>query len=265
MKDTNIVVKEMSAIKSFDNKSLQENYDIALRSIDEVELSQGNMHDRSHSQFAWKHFVLDQWTNGRNLRQIFAELDKKKRALIDNKFSLLKRLAEANIKEDEIKSEKNEYRRKLLRIEVDEIREQTKAAIRPIQGALKDVITLFDVFKQIKEEMSEEDFEKQEDKYWLMRIIAQSTRDVRERGKIHTGNQEALEQIGLNPLAIELDIIKYIKSELIDLDPSMNKFNGFLSDCAEKYKDIINTSLKVKGIEPTITYNALFREYKDGS
>jgi len=257
-----IMKKELSAVKSFNNKSLQENYEIALKSIDKIEVDLGNKHDRSHSQFAWKHFILDQFTNGRNLRQILAEIDRKKRALVDNKYGLLKDVAQTKIKEDLLKGETNEYKRKLLQLEIEESYEKNKMAIRPIQGALKDIMVLTDVYEQIKTEMSEEEFEKEEKKYWIMRLVAQSTRDVRSTSKIGNGNQEALEQCGLNPLAVELDIIKYLGSELKDISYTTERFNKFLEESAEKYNGYIDTSLKIRGIDGNIVNDALFKEEK---
>lgn len=260
-----VMKKELSAVKSFNNKSLQENYEIALISIDKIERDLGNKHDRSHSQFQWKHFILDQFTNGRNLRQILAEIDRKKRALVDNKYALLKDIAETKIKEDTINDEKNEYKRRLIQLEIEESNEKNKMAIRPIQGALKDIMVLTDVYEQIKTKMTEEEFEKEEKKYWVMRLVAQATRDVRSSSKIGNGNQEALEQCGLNPLAVEMDILKYLGSELKNISYTTERFNEFLEESAEKYSKFINTSLKTRGMEGNIVNDALFKEEKVGT
>jgi hypothetical protein len=256
---TDIELKEMNSIKSFNGNSLQENYELAINAIKDVEV-EGNKFDRSHSQFAWKHFVLDQFTRGRNIRQIFAEIENKKQALIDNKYIIMKKMAEIDIKKDELLEEKNQAKRKMLKIEIMELEETLDLAVKPIQGALKDVMTLYDVYNQVKKEMSERDFEGEEKYYWIKRLISQSMRDVRMTGHIHNGNQEALEQIGLNPLAVEKDIIEYLQEDYKNTSLDISKQNTFLEEKSKEYSKVTDISLILRGIEPMVTENALFKE-----
>ena len=55
----------------------------------------------------------------------------------------------------------------MLKIEIMELEETLDLAVKPIQGALKDVMTLYDVYNQVKKEMSERDFEGEEKYYWI--------------------------------------------------------------------------------------------------
>ena len=74
-------------------------------------------------------------------------------------------MAEIDIKKDELLEEKNQAKRKMLKIEIMELEETLDLAVKPIQGALKDVMTLYDVYNQVKKEMSERDFEGEEKYY----------------------------------------------------------------------------------------------------
>jgi hypothetical protein len=87
---------------------------------------------------------------------------------------------------------------------------------RLIDGALKDVLTLHDLYNQLKDkvgDITEEDVEKEESKAHLQRSITQCVRDVRQSGSITKGEQQYLEQIGVNPSKMQEVIRAYVQQE----------------------------------------------------
>ena len=76
------MLSDIANIKSFGNKTLVENLVKAETAIKKVEREQKN-YNHSHSQFAWKHFVIGgQHSSSRSIRQIASEIQNKKMALI---------------------------------------------------------------------------------------------------------------------------------------------------------------------------------------
>ena len=85
-----------------------------------------------------------------------------------------------------------------------------------IEGAMKDILALNELYEQLKERVSnfsEEDVEAEETRTHLKRSIVQCIRDVRQQGSITKGEQEYLEQIGVNPMKMQNILRNYVKSE----------------------------------------------------
>ena len=86
-----------------------------------------------------------------------------------------------------------------------------------IEGAMKDVLALQEIYEDLKEKVSgfsEHDIEKEESITHLKRSIVQCIRDVRQSGKITKGEQEYMEQIGVNPSKMQRIIQEYVKKEV---------------------------------------------------
>ena len=73
-----------------------------------------------------------------------------------------------------------------------------------------------ELYEQLKQKVSgftEHDIEKEETKSHLKRAIVQCIRDVRQFGSISKGEQEYIEQIGVNPTKLQGLLRKYVESE----------------------------------------------------
>ena len=64
-----------------------------------------------------------------------------------------------------------------------------------------------------KQGFTEEDFELEEGKSHLKRSLVQCIRDIRQSGSITKGEQEYLEQIGVNPSKMQMRIREYVQDE----------------------------------------------------
>ncbi len=79
------VEKALPAIPSFGGHTLTENVKKAESALVEME-SLGKIWNHSHSQWAWRHLNLSSFSPIKNLRQISAEIEKKKAALNETKY-----------------------------------------------------------------------------------------------------------------------------------------------------------------------------------
>jgi len=255
----NEMLSDIANIKSFGNNTLVENLVKAETAIKKVEREQKN-YNHSHSQFAWKHFVIGgQHSSSRSIRQIASEIQNKKMALIENKYKIIKDLTQAQIYDDEARSERNTYKKKLLIIKADQLRVNIENTITYYEGALKDVLTLSMIYDDLTKTFNtEEDFEKAETEYWIRRLINQAVWDFRETGKIRIGDQEALEQIGINPTSVFHDINNFMEKEWKSDDITTDPLNKFLAESAKKYKSCPMKALESKGISFKIVKDSLF-------
>jgi hypothetical protein len=202
--------------KSFGNKTFGENsieVDKALANVSALE----NIWNHTHTQWIWKHLNLHYHAPLNNMKQISAEIAAKKNALNDTKWRVLE--CEMKIKKMEEKLEKGglEYWEELqLKIDIAKEREALSEAMVYIEGAMKDVLALNSIFEDLKKKInsfSEVDVEREETKSHLRRSIVQCIRDVRQSGFISKGEQEYVENIGVNPSKLQEIIREYVLSE----------------------------------------------------
>ena len=199
--------------------------------------------NRSHSNYQWKSLVVgSHYTPLRRLRQISAEISNKKNAMEEAKYKYLERTKLAEIKRDKAENENDKLQKEYLLLQADKYDATAKMIEKPYLGAIKDILALSDLYSSIEKgiiekygKLDEETFEIEEAKYWVMRSFAQSLRDIRQSGVILGGNQELLEQIGLDPFVIHKLLVEYCNETKNDVSPLSKKLETFLCECAEEY------------------------------
>ena len=206
----------LARTESFGGKSLVENsqkVDLAIQNTNELQ----NIWNHSHSQWMWKHLNLSYHAPHKNMRQIAAEMNRKKAALNEAKWRQVKNEIKIKKIEEELQAGKCDYWREVdLTVKLTELREGLAEGIVTIEGAMKDVLVLNELYEQLKakvSDFSEIDIEMEESKTHLKRSIVQSIRDVRMSGAITKAEQEYLEQIGVNPMKMQNLIRQYVKQE----------------------------------------------------
>lgn len=207
-------------LQSFGGRTLSENtqkVDYALANTNELQ----TIWNHSHTQWMWKHLNLSWHEPMRNMRQISAEISRKKAALNEAKW----RQVESEIKirkiEDELQKGNLDgsldyWREVELKVKLAKLKEGIAEGIVIIEGAMKDVLVLNELYEQLKEKVSgfsEADVEKEETKSHLKRALVQSIRDVRMTGSITKAEQEYIEQIGINPMKLQGLLRAYVESE----------------------------------------------------
>jgi hypothetical protein len=226
---------------SFGNTSLQVNAQKVDRAIQNVEELQ-SIWNHSHSQWTWKHLNLSYHAPYKNMRQIAAEMARKKAALNEAKW----RHVEAEIKirkiEEELQKQGLDYWREVdLKVKLTKLKEGMAEGAMYIEGAMKDVLTLNALFEQLKSKISnfsEYDIEKEETKGHLKRSIVQCIRDVRQSGCISKGEQEYVEQIGVNPMKLQTVLRAYVENEAKQETWDVSGLYEFVDVLADELADV---------------------------
>lgn len=232
---------QLADMQSFGNTSLQLNaakVDAALQNVGELQ----NIWNHSHTQWIWKHLNLSYHSPHKNMRQVCAEITAKKAALNDAKWRQVETELRLRQIEEELQKENLDYWEEVkLKIELVKIKEGLAEGISYIEGAMKDVLVLNELFEQLKETVSgfsEVDIEKVETKSHLKRALVQCIRDVRQFGSISKGEQEYIEQIGINPMKLQVLLRKYVEAEAAADTWDVSGLYDFVDKLTEELVDV---------------------------
>jgi hypothetical protein len=246
-------------IESFGGKSLLENtveVDKALENVGELE----TIWNHSHTQWTWKHINFSYHDPMKNMRQISAEISSKKGALREAKWNQIKNEVKIRkIQEQLEKGNENgtlDYWKEVdLKIKLAQLQEGMAEGIEYIQGAMKDVLAMNEIYEQLKAKVnsfSEHDVEMGESKAHLKRSLVQCIRDVRQSGSISKGEQEYLEQIGANPSKVQKVIRAYVKSEEEDEGWDVTSLHNFVDNLTSELIDFYKVDqavMELKGFD----------------
>jgi hypothetical protein len=151
------------------------------------------------------------------MKQIEAEMARKRAALNEAKWRQVKNEIKLKKMEEEISKENLDYWREIeLKVKIAELQEGLADGAYYIEGAMKDVLAINEIYEQLKERVgnfTEQDVEIEESKSHLRRSVSQCLRDIRQFGTITKGEQEYLEQIGVNPGKAMILFRNYVEEE----------------------------------------------------
>jgi len=230
----------IASYKSYGDKSLVENLQNAEVAINKVQYTE-RIWDRSRSQFMLKHLTCSQADNWTRLRQVSAEMARKRMALNEAKFGYMEAVAKAKIKKQKHEQEVDPLKRELLEIQVAKMDSQNAELLVKVEGALKEIETLAEMHDQLKEiigDVSEEEFEKAQVQSHIKRAMTQSIREVREKKVIGCGNQEYLEQVGVCVTSAMTEIQQYLVQERTSGVANTSLLHSFVDDFAERYEPV---------------------------
>ncbi len=196
--------------------------------------------DRGNSQSTLAFMTLTM-LNGqspyRMMRQIMAEVEKRKGALVEAQVNHAKHLKEIErLKDEEDPVLAAKYRQKCVNITMMESK---------INGSFKDIATLIDAYNNIKETNGIEDwdevaFEKEEKKHHVRRAFELMYRNLLVSGRAETATIEYCQQYGIHPQVCLTEVSGYISYtvERVANDdlPHANDLEEFLDEMGEKYK-----------------------------
>jgi hypothetical protein len=260
---TDLILKSFNGVathKSYGGKTLQQNLENAEKAIAKVQYTE-RIWDRSRSQWMLKFLTCSNADGWLRLRQISAEMGRKRMALSEAKFSYMKKLTKTKIKRDEMLEEDNENKKLLLEIEAAEFESQAAETLVKVEGALKECETLASMHDELKErlgDVTEEEFEKAQTKAHIKRAVMQSVREVKECGKIKCGNAEYLEQAGLSTTAILKDIFIFLEEESQAGVNDTSMLHTFLDKMADKYQGAIIQQAEWLGFDPNTNVNLTY-------
>jgi len=120
---------------------------------------------------------------------------------------------------------------------------------------MKDILALNDMYEQLKgqvSDFSEADVEREESKSHLKRSLVQCIRDVRQSGSITKGEQEYMEQIGVNPGKMQRMIKDYVRDEEKTNDWTSKGLYDFVDHIVEELIDVVEVDkirMNIMGFE----------------
>ena len=243
--------------KSYGGNSLATNIENAELAIANVQYTE-RIWDRSRSQWMLKHLTCSQADGWLRLRQIGAEMSRKRMALNEAKFGYLKKKMKIGVKREEM-DDASPANYRLLEVEIMELESQMQEVMVKVEGALKEVQTLSGMHDSLKEhlgEISEEEFEKAQTKGHIKRAMQQSIREVRECGRIKTGNQEYLEQSGVCVTHAFGLITDYLEQEKKAKNTTL--LHSFLDAVADELEPVADLQLEIFGFDPKTNLNLTF-------
>jgi len=172
----------------------------------------------------------------RMMRQVMAEIEKRKMALAEAQVSHAETIRDMQDLEGDIDPvSEAKYRQKVVSLSTME---------NKINGSFKDIATLIDQYNNIKEvngidEWDEEAFEAEEKRHHVRRGFELMYRNLLDGGRAQTATIEYLQQHGVHPQVSLTEVSGYIKhvSDRIaaqDL-PHSNDLEDFLDTMADKY------------------------------
>ena len=257
---TELVLKSFNGItqhKSYGGNSLETNLINAEKVIKHVQYTE-RIWDRSRSQWILKFLTCSNPDGWLRLRQISAEIVSKRMALSEAKWSYMKKLTEAKIRRESMLEETSKNKKLLLEIEAAEFEQYAAESLVLVEGALKEVETLGQMHDELKErlgEITEEEFEKAQTRSHIKRAVTQAIREVKETGKIRTGNMEYLEQIGLSTTAVLKDIFIFLEEESQAGVKDTSMLHKFVEETAIKYEDATIQQAEWLGYDPNVNLN----------
>ena len=204
---------------------------------------------KSHSQFMGVMLDVTAITPIRSVKHTLAEIDKTRMALEEAHLKMMKKDIELRQKEKELNKEeyKDELERELLETEILEIKVNMSNIQNSITGAIRKMSFFTNQYKSIlkkigKDDITEEEYEKEEARYHVMTCLKQALNAARARGGvIDEGNLIYLFDMGINSAQAQAEIYAYLKMENKMMDegkaPTHEMTMQWLEACADKFQN----------------------------
>jgi len=175
--------------------------------------------NKSQSQFMNNMLTISQPTNLRCARQILAEMTRTKQALDESYFGIEKKRVDIKKKKHLLTQTEDQFDTELLEIEVTELENQIITSMGYVEGAVRKISAYMTQYQTIlahygKDEFTEEDFEKDEERYHIMKMFEQALCAARSRqGVVDEGNHIYCYQIGISGTAVQMEVSQFLSEE----------------------------------------------------
>jgi len=223
-------------------------YNLMLKNIQDrmpaVVRDTSNFH-KSHSQFMQVTLDVTAITPIRSIKHTLAEIDRTRSALQEAYIGLRKKQNELKKKQRELETCTDDLDRELLEIEILELNSHLEGTQNHVNGALRKMNFFVNQHRQLlekvgKNEITEEDYEKEEARYHIMTCMKQALNAARSRnGMIDEGNLIYLFDLGINAAQAQAEVFAYLNMEnqLISNGqaPTHEMTMRWLEACADKW------------------------------
>ena len=228
-------------------------YNLMLKNIQDrmpaVTRDTSNFH-KSHSQFMQVTLDVTAITPIRSIKHTLAEIDRTRSALQEAYINMRKKQVELAKKQDELANPKeplDQFAKELLEIEILELQGQLEGTQNHVNGAIRKMNFMVNQHKQLlekvgKDEITEEDYEREEARYHIMTCLKQALNAARSRnGMIDEGNLIYLFDLGINAAQAQAEVFAYLNMEnqLISQGqaPTHEMTMRWLEACADKWAE----------------------------
>ena len=219
MSNKDLIIKEISnsPLVKKEYKTMLDNIHATLPAIKQ---SSSNFY-KSHSQFMGVMLDVTAITPIRSVKHTLAEIDKTRMALEEAHLKMKKKDIELREKQHKLKTDLDmtEFEKELLETEILEIQVNMNNIQNSITGAIRKMNFFTNQYKSIlkklgKEDITEEEYEKEEANYHVMTCMKQALNAARSRGGvIDEGNLIYLFDMGINSAQAQAEIYAYLKME----------------------------------------------------
>ena len=245
MSNKDLIIKEISnsPLVKKEYKAMLDNIHTTLPAIKQ---SSSNFY-KSHSQFMGVMLDVTAITPIRSVKHTLAEIDKTRMALEEAHLKMRKKDIELREKEHKLKTDLDmtEFEKELLETEILEIQVNMNNIQNSITGAIRKMNFFTNQYKSIlkklgKEDITEEEYEKEEANYHVMTCMKQALNAARARGGvIDEGNLIYLFDMGINSAQAQAEIYAYLKMENTLMEqgkaPTHEMTMQWLEACADKF------------------------------
>ena len=202
---------------------------------------------KSHSQFMGVMLDVTPITPIRSVKHTLAELDKTRMALEEAQLKMMKKDIELRQKEKQLADGdfKDELERELLETEILEVKVNMNNIQNSVSGAIRKMNFFTNQYKSIlkklgKDDITEEEYEKEEARYHVMTCMKQALNAARARGGvIDEGNLIYLFDMGINSAQAQAEIYAYLEMENKLMKegkaPTHEMTMQWLEACADKF------------------------------
>jgi len=208
----------------------------------------------------------------RRLKQILAQIEKKRMALKENIFKLQR----DQIKIQQLLEKQSQLEHWELQLNQIEVAELTTAVADGqvyLEAALKEIGMYQEAYKEIcknyniPEQWDEADFEEAEIEHHIKMAFTNAIRDLGAGQRMNHGTCEYFEQYGINPIVGYELTARYMRqiSDAISADkaPTIESQYAFLDEMYNLFKDEYKKAMKRSGLDKVIHGDWLYKETKE--
>ena len=242
---TDLVVKDIQNSMV----EIKPEYEAMLKNIDEkmpvIQEACSNFY-KSHSQFMSVTLDVTAITPIRSIKHTLAEVDKTKSALQEAHIRMQKKAVELKMKQRELLECQDDLEREMLEIDILEIQTHSINSQNSVQGAIRKMNFFVNQYQSLLkhlgiDEITEEMYEREENRYHIMTAMKQALISARPRGGIiDEGNMIYIFDLGINGAQAQAEVFAYLNAENELMKegkaPTHEMTMRWLEACADKWE-----------------------------
>src|SRR6056300_1297323 len=234
---------------------------------------------KSHSQMMSVTLDVTAITPIRSVKHSLAEIEKTKAALQEGYFRMKKDEVKLKKLERKLSNETDDLEREHLEIKINEMEAQAASSRGYVEGAIRKLNFFTNQYESLmeklgKDELTEEDYEREEVKYHIMTCMKQALNAARSRGgNIYEGILIYVFDLGINAAQAQAEVYSYLQweNELVKQGkaPEHHHTVQWLEGCAEKWKHCPTNFASSRGFQimdrTSLTNTPLLKDASDAA